>query len=105
MTKAQRLLVAILLALSLSWLAASPADTANPPLTPLRALCAAQQGTLFASLNRGYVVCDSDPAIGFTAQQATTARLLCTHAYGGLFVYEPPSGERTFPLWYCVFSF
>ena len=105
MTKAQRLVAAILLGLSLSWLAASPADAANPPLTPLRALCAAQHGMLFASLTRQYVVCDSDPARGFTTQEAMTARLLCTRAYGGQFVYEPPAGERTFPLWYCVFSF
>ena len=105
MTKAQRLLAALLLGLSLSWLAASPADTANPPLTPLRALCAAQHGMLFASSTRQYVVCDSDPALGFTAQQANTASRLCTHAYGGQFVYEPPVGERTFPLWYCVFNF
>jgi hypothetical protein len=103
--KAQSLLAASLLGLAISWHSAAPARSANPPLTPLRALCTAQNGTFFPSLTGQYVVCDSNPALGFTAQQEKVAGLLCTHAYGGQFVVSPPAGDRTFPLWYCVFNF
>ena len=105
MQNVQRLLATALFGLSMFWCLASPARGANPPLTPLRALCTAQNGMFFPSLTGQYVVCDSNPDLGFTPQQENTASLLCTHAYGGQFVVSPPSGDRTFPLWYCVFNF
>ena len=99
------LLLAALATLAFAGVAIPLAGAANPPLKPLRALCAAQHGMLFASLTGQYVVCDSDPARGFTEVQLKAARLLCTHAYDGRFVLSPPAGDRTFPLWYCVFRF
>lgn len=95
-----RLLGMSVIALTFSCLAAT-AHAGSPPVTAIRALCSAQQGSFFGVSQTGqYVVCDS-PAVPFTDQQVGAARHLCINAYRGLFTISGPTGR---PSWYCVYQ-
>src|SRR5689334_22123836 len=97
LAKVLRRVSAAIVVLALAALATPTTASSQPPLNALGNLCAAQDASFFGyPPDQAYAVCES-PRTGphanrFTEAQLTAARNVCTNAYRGTFIYEPPAG-------------
>ncbi len=94
-----KLLIAALVAVVVSFVAA-PAATAALPLTqsqPFRAVCEAQGGVFEAAIDSRSVYCSKEGAIyaAFTETQLAVQRAICERAYESFFGVQGQSPNTT----------